>query len=58
MVSNAFDKYKNTARVTSFKLLSLYWHLIYLSGAAKLCEQWCGFDESHTDVCVEGHVHS
>ena len=19
-------------------------------------EQWCGFDESHTDVCIKGHV--
>ena len=19
-------------------------------------EQWCGVDESHTDVCIKGHV--
>ena len=54
MVSNAFDESKNTARVTS--LNSCHWHLIYLSGAVRLGEQWCGFDESHTGVYIKGHV--
>ena len=37
-------------------LNSCHWHLIYLSGAVRLGEQWCGFDESHTGVCIKGHV--
>ena len=27
-----------------------------LSELWMLCEQWCGFDGSHTDVCIKGHV--
>ena len=52
MVSNAFDKSKNTARVASVEFLSLSFILICISGAVTLGEQCCGFDESHTDICI------
>ena len=39
--------------------LNLFPSVLYttpLSELWKLGEQWCGFDESHTDVCIKGHV--